>query len=123
MAPASSLPPGTTTGGPTLSTRSADPSSPEPPDPTGRPASRYAASGNPAGRPAPAPPATSYPAWISFLADSGTSATRRSPGAVSLGTPMRIGTPLQDGNVQTYPRRPVRPGCLGGVPRARSSAA
>lgn len=37
---------------------------------------------------APASTATSYPDWMSFLQDSGTSATRRSLGAVSAGTAM-----------------------------------
>jgi len=50
------------------------------------PASEYSASRNPAVSPAPRSTRISNPEAASFEAVSGTSATRRSPGAVSFGT-------------------------------------
>ena len=52
------------------------------------PASSYAASSNDAALPAPRSTTTSCPASTSLATTSGTSATRRSPGAVSFGTPI-----------------------------------
>src|SRR3954470_7997258 len=74
----------------TLSTRSAEPRTEEPAGSTDAPASPYPASGKPAESPAPDSTEMVYPAWMSFLQDSGTSATRRSPGQVSFGTPIRM---------------------------------
>jgi hypothetical protein len=54
------------------------------------PASSYDASGNEAASPAPRSTSTSKPAGTSLPTTSGTSATRRSPGLVSLGTPIRM---------------------------------
>src|SRR3954463_7287183 len=45
----------------------------------------------PAPAPAPGSTTTWWPAWASLRTISGTSATRRSPGAVSVGTPIRKG--------------------------------
>src|SRR3954468_2940808 len=45
----------------------------------------------PAPAPAPVSMTTSCPAWASLRTISGTSATRRSPGAVSMGAPIRKG--------------------------------
>ncbi len=54
------------------------------------PASAYAPSATIAVAPAPRSTATSTPALMSFAAASGSKATRRSRGAVSLGTPIRM---------------------------------
>ena len=54
------------------------------------PAVRYAASSWPLPRPAPDSTTTSVPALVSLPTASGTSATRRSPGTVSRGTPTFI---------------------------------
>src|SRR3954454_22722804 len=59
--------------------------------PIAAPASVYSESGSSAGSPAPASTVTSWPAPVSLRTTSGTSATRRSPSAVSLGTPILIG--------------------------------
>src|SRR2546426_2055676 len=83
-------------GAVTFSTRSAEPRSAAGSDKTATPTSRYAESGKPAASPAPDSIAMSYPIWINFLHDSGTRATRRSPGADSLGTAIRIQTPATD---------------------------
>src|ERR1051325_1821472 len=77
-------------GGLTARTRSADPNSPAASAVTVAPTPRYVESGNPAAVPAPVSTEISYPAWISFLHDSGTSATRSSRGALSFGTAIRI---------------------------------
>src|SRR4051812_32311205 len=58
--------------------------------PRATPASPYASSGKEAAAPAPGSTTTSKPAAASFPAVSGTSATLRSPGAVSRGTPTLI---------------------------------
>src|SRR5439155_3642406 len=52
------------------------------------PASSNASSSNDAAPPAPRSTTTSCPASTSLATTSGTSATRRSPGAVSFGTPI-----------------------------------
>ena len=57
------------------------------------PTSRYVASANPALAPASASMAMVYPDWISFLQDSGTKATRRSPGEASGIAPFQIVRP------------------------------
>src|SRR5207237_1622670 len=54
------------------------------------PAAPYASSGNAAAVPAPCSTTTSRPVFTSRPAVSGTSATRRSLAAVSLGTPILI---------------------------------
>src|SRR5205085_1986211 len=59
--------------------------------PTSAPASLYSESGCPAPSPAPDSSATSRSDLRSEATMSGTSATRRSPSAVSLGTPILIG--------------------------------
>ncbi len=68
------------------------------------PASRYSASEKAAASPAPCSTATSNPPAASFLTISGTSATRRSPGAISFGTATLTGggilsTPLNQARV------------------------
>ena len=59
-------------------------------DPITAPAVRYASSSCPLPVPAPDSTTTSVPAFVSFATASGTSATRRSPGTVSRGTPTFI---------------------------------
>src|SRR4051794_10891333 len=86
-----SLPTSSAEGGLTLTTTSADHTSPD----SVAPASSKCASGIRAPSPAPGSTRTSRPLPTSRLITSGTSATRRSPGAVSFGTPtvMKGGEP------------------------------
>ncbi len=60
-------------------------------DATVAPAATNDASGNPASSPAPCSTTTSTPSFFSAGSTTGTSATRRSPGNVSFGTPIFIG--------------------------------
>ena len=71
-------------GGATFATTSAD----QAPSPSLAPAASNRASGIPAASPAPGSTTTSCPWPASLRTTSGTSATRRSPSAVSLGTPI-----------------------------------
>ncbi len=75
-----------------------------------RPPSRYAASGIRLPSPAPCSTRTSRPADDSLRSSSGTRATRRSPGAVSLATPTFMGTTL---SVHGGPRADRGPGPWG----------
>src|SRR3954447_12585587 len=82
------------------------------PDTTEAPAAWYASSRMAAPEPAPRSTRMSSPAALSLPSTSGTRATRRSPGAVSLATPTFMGTTLTWGFVTsrggTHP-----PGHLG----------
>src|SRR5581483_6912010 len=83
--------------------------------PTVAPASRYASSANPAATPAPASTTTSTPS-PSRDTVSGTRATRRSPAAVSFGTPTRIVRERTSRRGGAGPPRPPAGGG-GGPPR------
>src|SRR5260370_34930771 len=69
------------------------------------PAALYSSSRKPAFLPAPASTATSTPLAASFLTDSGTNATRASPGCCSTGTAIRIGQLSSPGQKNRYRTR------------------
>src|SRR6478609_9484563 len=112
-------------GGATMTTTSAAHGSP-----IVAPASLYSASGISARSPAPDSTTTSTPLDFRRLTTSGTSATRRSPGAVSFGTPTfmrgaKLSDPVRRGRLPRPDRqRPARQGGerLAGDPDRRLRA-
>src|SRR3954452_18103497 len=95
-------------GTPTFATTSAPHGSP----PTA-PAAVNRSSGRPVAAPAPGSTTTSWPCAVSLRITSGTSATRRSPGRVSLGTPIFTGAGTVANAAAPACRLRVLPGSSG----------